>query len=64
MMTGAAAMGIQSCAIEGFDEKKVLRVLDVSSDQWQVSLLATFGYPAEEERPKIRESLDSLVTYH
>ena len=64
MMTGAAAMGIQSCAIEGFDERKVLRVLDVSSDQWQVSLLATFGYPAEEERPKIREDLDSLVTYY
>ncbi|ADY12758.1 nitroreductase family protein [Sphaerochaeta globosa] len=64
MMTGSAAMGIQSCAIEGFDEKKVLRVLDANADQWQVSLLATFGYPAEQERPKIRESLDELVVYH
>lgn len=64
MMTGAAALGIQSCAIEGFDEKNVLRVLDVKPEQWQVSLLATFGYPAEDERPKIRESLENLVSFH
>ncbi len=64
MMTGAAEMGVQSCAIEGFDEKKVLRVLEVNAEQWQVSLLATFGYPAQEEREKIRESLASLVSYH
>lgn len=64
MMTGAAALGIQSCAIEGFDEKKILRVLGVESSQWQVSLLATFGYSAEEERPKIRENLENLVIHH
>ena len=64
MMAGAAALGIQSCAIEGFDEKKVLRILDVNPEQWQVSLLATFGYPAEAERPKIRESLENLVSFH
>ena len=64
MMTGAAAMGIQSCAIEGFDEKKVLKVLDFDPNVWQVSLIATFGYPAEAERPKIRESLEHLTTFH
>ncbi|NCC66030.1 MAG: NAD(P)H-dependent oxidoreductase, partial [Spirochaetia bacterium] len=64
MMTGACTLGIQSCAIEGFDEQKVLDVLKVSSRAWQVSLLATFGYSMEEERPKIRESLDSLTVYH
>lgn len=64
MMTGAAAMGIQSCAIEGFHEEKVLQVLACNPNLWQVSLIATFGYPAEEERPKIRESLQDLVTYH
>ena len=64
MMTGSMFMGIQSCAIEGFDEKKVLSILEVSPLQWQVSLLATFGYPMEEERPKIRESLEELSFYH
>ncbi len=64
MMTGAAAMGIQSCAIEGYNEQQVLEVLSLDGHQWQASLLATFGYPAEAERPKIRESLEDLVFYH
>lgn len=64
MMTGSSTMGIQSCAIEGFDESKVLKALDADADLWQVSLLATFGFSAEPERPKIRESLESLVIHH
>ncbi|MGE4585013.1 MAG: NAD(P)H-dependent oxidoreductase [Sphaerochaeta sp.] len=64
MMTGAASLGIQSCAIEGFDEAKVLEVLGIDDSSWQVSLLATFGYPGEAERPKIRQSQEDLVVYH
>lgn len=64
MMTGARTLGIQSCAIEGFDETKVLALLGADPAEWQVSLLATFGHPGEEEREKIRLSLDELVTYH
>jgi nitroreductase len=57
-------MGVQSCAIEGYNEQQVLDVLSLDGNQWQTSLLATFGYPAEAERPKIRESLEDLVVYH
>ncbi|NCC64334.1 MAG: NAD(P)H-dependent oxidoreductase [Spirochaetia bacterium] len=64
MMTGSCTLGVQSCAIEGFDEQKVLDVLETSPKAWQVSLLATFGYSMEEERPKIRESLEALTVYH
>ncbi len=64
MMTGARMLGIQSCAIEGFDEAKVLGILDAEPSQWQVSLLASFGYPDEDEREKIRVDLEELVTYH
>jgi len=63
MMTGAASAGIQSCAIEGFDETQVLALLDLDSQLWQVALLVAFGYPAEPERPKIREPLEKLVSY-
>ncbi|HPK64477.1 MAG TPA: NAD(P)H-dependent oxidoreductase [Sphaerochaeta sp.] len=64
MMTGARSLGIQSCAIEGFDEEGVLRVLGIDPEEWLVSLLCTFGHAAEEERPKIRVPLDELVTCH
>jgi hypothetical protein len=30
---------------------------------WQVALVIAFGYPAEPERPKIREPLHELVSY-
>ena len=64
MMTGARTMGIQSCAIEGFDEQKVLAVLGADPAHWQVSLLASFGHPAEAEREKIRLSAEELVVFH
>ena len=64
MMTGAAALGIQSCAIEGFDEEAVLTLLGLDKKEWMVSMVIPFGYPAEPERPKIRASLDELVVRH
>ncbi len=63
MMTGAASVGIQSCAIEGFDETQVLALLGLDRQNWQVALVIAFGYPAEPERPKIREPLHELVSY-
>ena len=63
MMTGAASAGILSCAIEGFDETQVLELLALEAPQWSVALVVSFGYPAEPERPKIREPLHELVSY-
>ncbi len=64
MMTGAATLGIQSCAIEGFDEEMVLTILGLDREEWTVSMVIPFGYPAEAARPKIRASLDELVVRH
>jgi nitroreductase len=64
MMTGSAALGIQSCAIEGFDEDLVLAILGLDRKDWTVSMVILFGYPAEPTRPKIRASLESLVVRH
>jgi len=64
MMTGASELGIQSCAIEGFDEDLVLALLGQDRKDWTVSMVIPFGYPAEPARPKIRASLESLVVRH
>lgn len=61
MMTGAADMGIQSCAIEGFDEALVLKLLGLKAEHWLVSMVVPFGYPDEPARPKIRMSQEDLV---
>ena len=64
MMSAAAHWGIQSCAIEGFEEDKVAQLIGLDQSKWVISLLITLGYPDEPHREKIREPLEALVTYH
>ena len=64
MMNIAVLLGIQSCAIEGFDEHKVAHILNIDTTNWQVALVIPFGYPDEEVRRKIREPLERIVTYY
>ncbi|MFA5570735.1 MAG: nitroreductase family protein [Sphaerochaetaceae bacterium] len=64
MVNAAAIEGIQSCIIEGFDEQLVLDILRLNPKEFLVSLVITFGYPADPFRKKIREPLESLVSYH
>lgn len=63
MMTGAAAVGIDSCAIEGFDPGLVLSALGEDPGTWAVGILGVFGRRAEAVRPKIREPLGKLAEY-
>ena len=64
MMHAAACEGIQSCAIEGFDESHMARLLRLDTVRWQVALAITFGYQDEQSRIKIREPIEELVEYH
>jgi nitroreductase len=64
MMTGAAAAGIDSCAIEGFRETQVLEILGLDAAAWAVGILAVFGFRAEAVREKIREPFESVVSFH
>lgn len=67
MLTGAAAMGIDSCPIEGFDYKAVNQILAdeglMDLQEWGVSVMATFGYRAKEIKPKARQAMDQIVTW-
>jgi nitroreductase len=75
MMTGAASAGIDSCAIEGYNEAKVLEALDLDSLVWEVGIVISFGHHAEDVVPqnpvlqdnvlreKIREPADRIITY-
>jgi nitroreductase len=63
MMTGAAAAGIDSCAIEGYKEEDVLSACGADPQLWRAGIVAVFGYPAENRREKIRESFKEIVEY-
>jgi len=63
MMTGAAAAGIDSCAIEGFDNEQVLSVLGLDPVSWQTGIITVFGYSAaDDDREKIRMPASRIIT--
>ena len=68
MMTAAAQIGIDSCPIEGFHQEKVTAILKeegiISDDAFGISVLAAFGYRAEEAKHnKTRQTMDKVVEW-
>lgn len=67
MLTTAAALGIDSCPIEGFNKEKVNALLVdkgiFDPTHFGVSLMAGFGYRADTPREKTRQALEDIVEY-
>ena len=64
MMTGAASAGIDSCAIEGYQDRAVLDLLALDADLWETGIVTVFGFSAETgPREKIRMPVSEIVTY-
>lgn len=63
MMMQAALLGIDSCAIEGFVESDLNAVLGIDSSKRRVAMLLPLGYRIKAAQPKIRHSLDEIVSY-
>lgn len=67
MLTGAAILGIDSCPIEGFDVQQATKILSevglFDSQEWGISVMATFGYRAVSIKPKSRKPLEIMVKW-
>ena len=65
MMTVAAYLGIDSCAIEGFNKEKVEKYLSdmelLDLNEYGVSVMVSFGYRDEEQPKKIRQPLTEVL---
>lgn len=60
----ATAEGLGTCIMGWFDEKKVKKVLNIPRAK-RVELIISLGYPKKDEiRPKIRKSMDKIVSYN
>ncbi len=68
MMSAAAMMGIDSCAIEGFEAKKIEELIHkefgVDTKTFGVSVMVAFGYRVEEQKPKTRQSLEAITQWY
>lgn len=68
MMTGAAMMGIDSCAIEGFDKEKVSEILVkkglLDTKEYDLTYFIAFGYRSEEpHREKSRRATEDVIEW-
>ncbi len=67
MLTGAAAIGVDSCPIEGFNYDKMNEVLAAEGlfdpSEWGVSVAATFGYRTRDITKKSRRPIEEIVTW-
>jgi nitroreductase len=59
----AAEIGLGTCMLEGFDEKKVKTALGIP-DNRRIALLITLGYPADRQREKRRKTFDEVVRWN
>lgn len=58
----AAELGLGTCIMGWFDEKKVKKLLGIKGKR--VPLLISLGYPAGETRKKVRKSLDEISSWN
>ncbi|MEI5909466.1 NAD(P)H-dependent oxidoreductase [Bacillus spongiae] len=64
LMMAAATLEIDSCPMEGFMNDDVLKLLNYSSDEYEVALVVPLGYRKEPTTPeKVRASLEEKVTF-
>ncbi len=63
MMTAAAGIGIDSCAIGGFLSGEVKKLLGLQEGRYEVALVLALGYCAEPAGQKQRLPLAELVEY-
>jgi len=63
MMTAAAGINIDSCAIGGFDPAEVQRILDIDPARRHPALIIALGYCAKAPGEKQRLPFEELVEY-
>ena len=63
MMTYAATEGIDSCPIEGFNQKEVEEILGIDGTDESVAVLAAFGSRVNEQPEKVRLPIEEVCTY-
>ncbi|MCL2596678.1 MAG: nitroreductase family protein [Paludibacter sp.] len=59
----AADIGLGTCMLESFNEKKLKSILNIP-DNHRVALLITLGYPADTIRNKKRKSFNEVVKFN
>ncbi len=67
MLLSAAMLNIDSCTIGGFNKKAVEKILVdrglLDTNKFDITVCAAFGYRLNDVTPKLRQSMDEVVTW-
>lgn len=63
LMSASAAIGIDSCAIEGFEKNKVEEILALDTQREEVAVLCALGYRAGAQPQKQRLALEMIAEF-
>ncbi len=67
MMTAAAAIGIDSCPVEGFNQAETERILAdagvLDSERYGLAVMVAFGYRKNPQPGKTRQALEQVVRW-
>jgi nitroreductase len=59
----AADLGLGTCMIESFDEKKAKKILNIPENR-RIALLISLGYSTDKQRDKKRKEFDKIVKWN
>ncbi|MDT8782150.1 MAG: nitroreductase family protein [Candidatus Bathyarchaeia archaeon] len=63
MVIAAWSLGVGSCWIGAFNEEKIKKLLNIP-ERWKIVALVTFGYPAEQPRPRKKKKIEELFSFN
>jgi nitroreductase len=63
IMSAAAARGIDTCPMEGFEKDAVEKALEMDTDKYQVAVIVALGFRAGDQPSRRRHSVKDLVEY-
>ena len=63
MMTAAAMLGVDSCAIGGYDDGKIREILNVDQKKFEIALMIPFGYREGAQPAKVRLPFEEIVEF-
>jgi len=63
LMTAAAAVGVDSCPIEGFEKSLTEECLNLNKSEYEVVVVLALGYRLEDQTPRLRLNFDEVFEF-
>ena len=63
IMTAAAAEGIDTCPMEGFEKMWAEKILEIDTDQYEIAVLVALGYRFTEQTKRNRHPSETRIEY-